>query len=71
MPEIKLPHVLHTFDTLEGPQRVLNVATDLSTDPSAPGYDAEAVYTLNKALSKLVDPRKGYDRFILHSKKNS
>jgi hypothetical protein len=70
MPEIKLPHVLHTFDTLEGAQRVLNVATDLPTVPGAPGFDAEALYALNKELSKLLDPRNGYDRFILHSAKN-
>jgi hypothetical protein len=71
MPQIDLPHVLHTFDALDDRgRRILNVATDLPTKPGTHGFDAEALYMLNKALSKLLDPRKGYDQFILHSKDN-
>jgi hypothetical protein len=70
MPKINLPHVLHTFDTLDGARRILNVATDLPTKPGTPGFDAEALHSLNRELSKLIDPRNGYDGFKLHSKDN-
>jgi hypothetical protein len=65
MTKINLPHVLHTFDACDRGRRILNVATDLPTKPTAPGYDAEALYALSSALGKLLDPRKGYDEIVL------
>jgi len=68
MPQINLPHVLHTFDTsdtCDRGRRILNVATDLTAEPTAPGYDAEALDDLRRALGKLIDRRKGYDQIVL------
>jgi hypothetical protein len=65
MPQINLPHVLHTFDTRDRGRRILNVATDLTAKPTAPGYDAEALDDLKRALGKLIDRRKGYDQIVL------
>jgi hypothetical protein len=59
MTQINLPHVLHTFDTSDRGRRILNVATDLTAKPTAPGYDAEALDDLKRALGKLIDRRKG------------
>jgi hypothetical protein len=42
-----------------------NVATDLAAEPTAPGYDAEALDDLKRALGKLIDRRKGYDQIVL------
>ena len=67
MTEIKLPHVLHTFDACDRGRRILHVATDLPVKSTAPDYDAEALYALRSALGKLLDPRRGYDQFVLHS----
>ncbi len=36
MPQINLPHVLHTFDTRGRGRCILNVATDLAAKPTAP-----------------------------------
>ena len=44
---------------------ILNVATDLAAEPTAPGYDAEALDDLKRALGKLIDRRKGYDQIVL------
>jgi hypothetical protein len=65
MPQINLPHVLHTFDTRSRGRCILNVATDLAAEPTAPGYDAEALDDLKRALGKLIDRRKGYDQIVL------
>jgi hypothetical protein len=65
MPQINLPHVLHTFDTRGRGRCILNVATDLAAEPTAPGYDAEALDDLKRALGKLIDRRKGYDQIVL------
>ena len=65
MPQINLPHVLHTFDTRNRGRHILNVATDLAAKPTAPGYDAEALDDLKRALGKLIDRRKGYDQIVL------
>jgi hypothetical protein len=46
-------------------RRILNVATDLTAKPTAPGYDAEALDDLKRALGKLIDRRKGYDQIVL------
>jgi hypothetical protein len=53
--QINLPHVLHTFDTRGRGRCILNVATDLAAEPTAPGYDAEALDDLKRALGKLID----------------
>jgi hypothetical protein len=66
MPQINLPHVLCAFDACDRGRRILNVATDLPVKPTAPGYDAEALYALSSALGKLLEPRKGYDEIVLH-----
>jgi hypothetical protein len=65
MTQINLPHVLHTFDTSDRGRRILNVATDLTAKPTAPGYDAEALDDLKRALGKLIDRRKGYAQIVL------
>ena len=65
MTQINLPHVLHTFDTSDRGRRILNVATDLTAKPTAPGYDAEALDNLKRALGKLIDRRKGYAQIVL------
>jgi hypothetical protein len=65
MTQINLPHVLHTFDTRNRGRHILNVATDLAAEPTAPGYDAEALDDLKRALGKLIDRRKGYDQIVL------
>jgi hypothetical protein len=65
MPQINLPHVLHTFDTRSRGRCIINVATDLAAEPTAPGYDAEALDDLKRALGKLIDRRKGYDQIVL------
>jgi hypothetical protein len=65
MTQINLPHVLHTFDTSDRGRRILNVATDLTAKPTAPGYDAEALDDLRRALGKLIDRRKGYAQIVL------
>ncbi len=68
MPQVKFPHVLHSYVTLDDRgRRILNVATDLPTNPNMPGFDATALYVLNAELAKLLDPQYGYDEFILHS----
>jgi hypothetical protein len=33
--------------------------------PTAPGYDAEALDDLKRALGKLIDRRKGYAQIVL------
>jgi hypothetical protein len=65
MTQINLPHVLHTFATRGRGRRILNVATDLTAEPTGPGYDAEALDDLKRALGKLIDRRKGYDQIVL------
>jgi hypothetical protein len=65
MTQINLPHVLHTFSTRNRGRHILNVATDLAAKRTAPGYDAEALDDLKRALGKLIDRRKGYDQIVL------
>jgi hypothetical protein len=65
MTQINLPHVLHTFATRGRGRRILNVATDLAAEPTASGYDAEALDDLKRALGKLIDRQKGYDQIVL------
>jgi len=65
MTQINLPHVLHTFDTRGRGRCILNVATDLAAEPTGPGYDAEALDDLKRALGKLIDRRKGYAQIVL------
>lgn len=62
-----LPHVLHTFDTLEGGFRIWNVATDLPINPASPGFDANKLRRLATTLGPL-SYREGYDRVTMHSK---
>src|SRR5260370_13820115 len=57
--------IYRTFDTSDRGRRILNVATDLAAEPTAPGYDAEALDDLKRALGKLIDRRKGYDQIVL------
>jgi hypothetical protein len=71
MAKNNFPHVLRTYVTLDDRgHRILNVVTDLPTNPFRPGFDAEALHTLNAALVKLLGPERGYDRIQLHSKED-
>jgi hypothetical protein len=65
MTQIDLPHVPHAFNTRGRGRRILNVATDLAAEPTAPGYDAGALDDLKRALGKLIDRQKGYDQIVL------
>jgi hypothetical protein len=66
--KLSLPHVLHTFDTLDDRgRRILNVATDLPISPGSSGFNAEALHALNARLFELIDPRRGYDEVKIHS----
>ena len=57
---LNFPHVLHTYVTLDDRgRRILNVATDLPTNPLMPGFDAEAPHALNTSLVKLLGPGQG------------
>ena len=64
-----IPHLVERHDSLDlgknGPERVLNVVTDLPIDPLTRGFDAEALKDFTKAVSELV-ARGDYERATVH-----
>lgn len=66
--KVSIPNVLETFTTLDlgdnGYERVLNVVTDLPIEVQQPGFDAEKLDDLCRAVGKLIGPGE-YDRALV------
>lgn len=64
-----IPHLIQRYDSLalgkNGPERVLNVVTDLPIDPATPGFNAETLHDFVTAVSALIAPGD-YERATVH-----
>jgi hypothetical protein len=68
--DIKIPHAESTFVETDPPRRILHVVTKLSSNPTTPGFNAEAWHEMMRAVGNTQGGTDGFDGYKIHSPDN-